>query len=86
MLTQNELSVNAICDLVDVSQSTVSHHLAMLRAIRLVKTRRQGNKIFYSVDDSHVAALFREAMWHLEHMRNNIPDYPGGHPTPDKPA
>ncbi|MDJ0752191.1 MAG: metalloregulator ArsR/SmtB family transcription factor [Ardenticatenaceae bacterium] len=81
LLTQEELNVNTICQTVGVSQSTVSHHLAKLRNIRLVKYRRQGNQIFYSVDDSHVAALFREALWHLDHVRQNIPDYPGSHPV-----
>lgn len=79
LLTQQELNVNRICDAVGVSQSTVSHHLAKLRAIRLVKTRREGTQIFYSVDDSHVAALFREALWHLDHVRQGIPDYSGPH-------
>lgn len=79
LLTQAELNVNAICEAVGVSQSTVSHHLAKLRHIRLVKHRREGNHIYYSVDDSHVAALFREALWHLEHVKKNIPDYHGNH-------
>ncbi len=79
LLTQGEYSVNELSELVPVSASAVSHHLAKLRAIRLVRTRRVGNKVFYSVDDSHVAALFKEALYHLEHVHKNIPDYPYPH-------
>jgi len=76
LLTHGEYSVNALSEHVAVSASTVSHHLAKLRAIRLVRTRREGNQIFYSIDDSHVAALFREALYHLDHVRQNLPDHP----------
>ncbi len=76
LLTNSEYSVNELSEHVAVSASTVSHHLAKLRAIRLVRTRRDGNQIFYSIDDSHVAALFREALFHLDHVRQNLPDHP----------
>ena len=75
-LTQREWSVNELSERVPVSASAVSHHLAKLRAIRLVQVRREGNQIFYSIDDSHVATLFREALYHLYHVRHNLPDYP----------
>lgn len=76
VLTQGEYSVNALSERVSISASGVSHHLARLRAIRLVRTRREGNQVFYSIDDSHVAALFREALFHLDHVRQNLPDHP----------
>jgi ArsR family transcriptional regulator len=76
LLTKQEYSVNELSEYVTVSASAVSHHLARLRAIRLVRTRREGNQIFYSIDDSHVAALFREALYHLDHVRRNLPDHP----------
>lgn len=76
LLTQQEYSVNQLSELVPVSASAVSHHLAKLRAIRLVRTRREGTQIFYSIDDSHVGALFREALYHLDHVRQNLPDHP----------
>lgn len=76
LLTEQEYSVNKLSEHVTVSPSAVSHHLAKLRAIRLVRTRRQGNQVYYSIDDSHVAALFREALYHLDHVRQNLPDHP----------
>lgn len=76
LLTHREYSVNELSELVPVSASGVSHHLAKLRALRLVNTRRDGNQIFYSIDDDHVARLFREALYHLDHVRRNLPDRP----------
>ena len=76
LLTGGEYCVNELSENVAVSASTVSHHLAKLRAIRLVRTRREGTQIFYSIDDSHVAALFKEALCHLDHVRRNLPDHP----------
>ena len=74
-LTQGEQSVNALAEMAGVSASAVSHHLAHLRDIRLVKTRRAGNQVFYSVDDAHIANLFREALYHLDHVKRNLPDH-----------
>ena len=76
LLTKREYSVNELSKLVPVSPSAVSHHLAKLRALRLVQTRREANQIFYSIDDSHVAEFFREALYHLDHVRRNIPNHP----------
>ena len=61
LLTKQEYSVNQLSELVPVSPSAVSHHLAKLRALRLVRTRREANQVFYSIDDSHVEGFFREA-------------------------
>jgi ArsR family transcriptional regulator, lead/cadmium/zinc/bismuth-responsive transcriptional repressor len=76
LLTKGEYSVNELSQFVDVTSSAVSHHLAKLRAIRLVRTRREGNQVFYSIDDAHVGALFQEALYHLDHVRRNLPDHP----------
>jgi DNA-binding transcriptional ArsR family regulator len=75
LLTQREYNVNELSQYVAVTPSAVSHHLAKLRAIRLVRTRREGSQIFYSIDDAHVGALFREALFHLDHVRRNLPDH-----------
>lgn len=76
LLTKREYSVNELSEFVDVTSSAVSHHLAKLRAIRLVHTRREGNQVLYSIDDGHIGALFREAVYHLDHIRRNLPDSP----------
>ncbi|MCC6456928.1 MAG: helix-turn-helix transcriptional regulator [Caldilineaceae bacterium] len=74
LLTRREYNVNEISRYVSVSPSAVSHHLAKLRAARLVRTRREGNQIYYSIDDVHVGALFREALFHLDHVRRHLSD------------
>lgn len=76
LLTGRAYSVNELSQYVDVTPSAVSHHLAKLRAIRVVRTQRVGSQVIYSIDDAHVAALFREALYHLDHVRRNIPDSP----------
>lgn len=75
-LTRDEHSVNALAIIAGVSPSATSHHLKSLRDLRVVKFRRAGNRIFYSVDDTHVAALFQEALHHLAHVVYSLPDHP----------
>lgn len=74
-LTQGEQSVNALAEIAEISPSAVSHHLARLRGLRLVKTRRAANQVFYKIDDTHVAGLFREMLSHLDHIKQNLPDH-----------
>lgn len=73
-LIGRELCVNEIASVIGASPSAVSHHLKGLRDIRLVKYRHKGNQTYYSIDDSHVAKLFQEAVHHLDHVRRNLPD------------
>jgi DNA-binding transcriptional ArsR family regulator len=72
-LTHGEHSVNSLAEMAGVSASAVSHHLARLRGIRLVRARRRGNQVFYCVDDAHVSRLYQEALNHLQHVRANLP-------------
>ncbi|NWJ45368.1 MAG: helix-turn-helix transcriptional regulator [Chloroflexi bacterium] len=74
-LTRHELRVTDLAMVVGSSTSSVSHHLKGLRDIRLVKFRREGNTIFYSIDDNHVGNLFNEVIYHLDHVQNNLPDH-----------
>ncbi|WP_220195697.1 ArsR/SmtB family transcription factor [Ktedonospora formicarum] len=75
-LISHTLCVRDLALVVGVSESAVSHHLRFLRDRRLVKSRRAGTTIYYSVDDQHVAALFREADHHVDHVRRGLPDHP----------
>ncbi len=59
-----------VCDLAaaaGASPSGVSHHLRLLRALRLVRSRRDGRMIYYRLDDEHVGDLLRTALAHQEH-------------------
>ena len=82
-LARRPLCVRDLALTVEVSESAVSHHLRLLRDRRLVRPmRRQGNQIEYRLDDHHVAALFREAEYHADHVLSARPD----HPYPEGPA
>jgi len=67
LLSQEECSVNHVSEVLDMSQSAVSHQLSYLRNIRLVKYKREGNAMLYSCDDSHVISLLKQAIDHSEH-------------------
>lgn len=66
-LLSTERSVNELAELVGAQPSGVSQHLAKLRLARLVRTRRDGNRIFYVVDDVHVRRLVEEVLSHASH-------------------
>src|SRR6266496_2758295 len=74
-LIQQPMCVRDLAILVGVSESGVSHQLRLLRDRRLVKPRREGNIMYYSVDDHHVAALFKEADYHIDNVRKGLPDH-----------
>lgn len=61
--------------LVGVSESAISHQMRFLREHHLVRPRRRGNVIAYALDDHHMAALFREAEYHVDHVRQGIADH-----------
>jgi DNA-binding transcriptional ArsR family regulator len=75
-LRKRSLCVRDLAAVSGVSESAVSHQLRYLRDRRLVRSRRRGNVVMYSVDDHHLAALFREAEYHADHVRHNRPDHP----------
>ena len=54
ILTQGELSVTALCDELQLAQPTVSHHLGRLRSARLVANRRDGKRVYYSLNQEVV--------------------------------
>lgn len=65
-LSQEELCVCDIANLLGTTKSAVSHQLRILRNMRLVKYRRDGKIVFYSLDDEHIRNLFDECLRHVE--------------------
>ena len=65
-LARQELCVCDLAAAVKVSESAVSHQLRILRAQRLVKYRRVGRNVYYSLADNHVMNLYREVADHLQ--------------------
>ncbi len=68
ILLKNELSVGDISREVGMSESAVSHQLRVLNLSNVVKHRRDGKQIFYSLDDEHIEQIFDIGLTHiLEH-------------------
>lgn len=72
-LRDGEMSVNHLADLVDKSPAAVSQHLAKLRLARMVKPRRQGTTMFYSLVDEHALQLVTDAVLQAEHSVEGAP-------------
>lgn len=65
-LLETELCVSDIALILNLSQSSVSHQLRILKDAKLVKFRRAGKAIFYSLDDEHVRMMLSLGMEHVE--------------------
>lgn len=66
-LTTGEKSVGDLAELVELSHSAVSHHMRHLRQMQLVRARKEGRHVYYSLDDEHVDDLFRRGLEHVQH-------------------
>ncbi len=65
-LSHEELCVCDIANLLCMSKSLVSHHLRILKAMRLVRYRREGKMAFYALDDEHIINIFDMGFQHIE--------------------
>ena len=81
-LLEAELSVNELAAAAGKPGPSVSQHLAKLRMARLVRTRREGNQVFYRLENEHVANLVRDAVHNAEHASDGIPSHHRGAATP----
>jgi DNA-binding transcriptional ArsR family regulator len=64
-LSEEELCVYDIAELLGVTESAISHQLRLLKTLRMVKQRKEGKLVFYSLDDEHIEDLIRVATQHL---------------------
>jgi len=65
-LAERELCVCDLANVLGLRQSTVSHQLRLLRALRVVRFRKEGRVAYYALDDAHVTGLLAQG---LEHIR-----------------
>jgi DNA-binding transcriptional ArsR family regulator len=72
-LSGGERSVGALADVVGMSESAVSHQLRVLRDARIVKARRAGRLVYYSLDDHHVQSLVAQALQHVAEPHQEPP-------------
>ena len=66
-LSVSEMCVHDIAAFLRMSQSAISHQLRVLKSARLVKNRRDGKVIYYSLDDEHVKEVFEQGLQHIKH-------------------
>ncbi len=66
-LFQTEMCVCDIAAVLEMNQSAISHQLRVLKSARLVKFRREGKVIYYSLDDNHVIDVLQQGLAHVKH-------------------
>lgn len=64
-LKERELCVCDLSELLEMSSSAISHQLRVLRNNKLVKFRKEGRSVYYSLDDEHVLYLFGQGLQHV---------------------
>jgi ArsR family transcriptional regulator, lead/cadmium/zinc/bismuth-responsive transcriptional repressor len=69
VLAHKELCVCDIAAILEMSLPAISHHLRLLKALRLVKYHRDGKMVYYSLDDEHILNMIRQAQEHFAEGR-----------------
>ncbi|MBR6408407.1 MAG: helix-turn-helix transcriptional regulator [Clostridia bacterium] len=69
LLFSDEMCVCDMAELLNMNQSAISHQLRLLRNARLVRSRRDGKQVFYSLDDEHVREIFDKGLAHIQERR-----------------
>lgn len=65
VLSQSEMCVCDIANLLGMGQSAISHQLRVLKQMRLVKFKREGKTVFYSLADGHIETILAQGMEHI---------------------
>ena len=67
-LNVHELCVLDSCEVLGMTKSAVSHQLSTLKEAKLVRARREGKEVYYSLDDEHVKEIFETGIIHVTHI------------------
>jgi ArsR family transcriptional regulator, lead/cadmium/zinc/bismuth-responsive transcriptional repressor len=65
-IVEKEANITALAEMVGITESAISHHMRGLRQMHIVRARRDGKEVFYSVDDPHIIALFQQGVRHVQ--------------------
>lgn len=68
-LDQDEMCVCDLANVLNMTKSSISHQLAVLRKSGVVKYRRSGKEVYYTLDDNHIEKLFEVGLEHINHQR-----------------
>lgn len=66
LLTGGELCVGEICEYLEMSQSSISHQLRLMRSNQLLKKRKEGRHIYYSIKDKHIVIMLDQGKLHTQ--------------------
>ena len=66
-LDQDEMCVCDLANVLNMTKSSISHQLAVLRRSGIVKCRRNGKEVYYTLDDDHIVKLFEIGLEHINH-------------------
>ena len=67
LLMEGEMGVSALAEELSMTESAVSHQLRGLRQMRIVRARKEGRQVFYTLEDEHVQKLYSMGLDHVEH-------------------
>lgn len=71
-LDHNEMCVCDIANVLNMTKSSISHQLSYLKDLNIVKSKKSGKEVYYSLDDEHVKEVFEVAISHIEHKRSML--------------
>ena len=66
-LLQNEMCVCDLANVLSMTKSSISHQLSKVKEAGMVKSRRSGKTVYYSLDDDHIAEIFKVGLEHIKH-------------------
>lgn len=69
ILDKNELCVCDIANLLNMTKSSISHQLKTLKEASIVKSKKDGKEVYYTLDDEHVSEVFEVALYHIGHEK-----------------
>ena len=69
-LEGGEMCVCDLCNALSMTKSSISHQLAKMRELGVVKCRREGKEVYYSLDDHHVSEIFATTLAHIKHKKS----------------
>lgn len=61
-ILEREMNIATLAETTGMTESTVLHHLRVLRQMRLVNARREGREVYYSIEDPHLIAMFEQGV------------------------
>jgi ArsR family transcriptional regulator len=68
-LMAGDKSVGELAEQLDVSISAISHQLRRLKDLKILRYHKEGKRVFYGLDDAHIAGLYQMALDHVKHKR-----------------